>query len=648
MKYRVYMSFLVLFSSAAVVMAHEKPRAPAPDQSIGSTSYSASLFHGATTYLLADGRGLSFSKNNDKLLVTSDSSGVFNAVVLQDDRKKKMLTDSKRESLYAKSFFPNDDRVLLQGDQGGNEADHVFVLEQSGEIRDLTPGDGLKAEFLGWRTDGGVFYVATNERDAQSFDIYAYDSQSYVRTLIFENNLMNIGAISPDGLLVALTKQHSNADSDIYLANLSDAEPKLAKITAHEGEVEHRVHTFTPDSSKLVYGTNEFSEYRQAWTYDIGKEERQPLIVEEWDVTYVGYSPTGRYRVSAVNEDAVTKVSIHDSETHRSIGIDGVPNVGLAQFRFGRGDTHVAFVVTTDTLPSDIYIAELPSGRAHLLTSSLPAEIDESNLVDGQIVRYPSFDGLEIPGILYMPTTAGAHALAPAVVFVHGGPGGQSVKRYSATVQYLVYNGYAVLAVNNRGSNGYGKTFSHMDDRDHGGGDLMDVLYARKFLETIELVDSDRVGVMGGSYGGFITLSALAFYPDVFDVGVNLFGVTNWERTLKNIPSWWGARRNAIYSELGDPRTDSERHRRISPLFHTENITKPLYVAQGANDPRVLQIESDEVVAAVRQNNVPVVYVLFPDEGHGFVKRANRIINSERIVAFLNAHLRPSGARSEN
>ena len=225
-------------------------------------------------------------------------------------------------------------------------------------------------------------------------------------------------------------------------------------------------------------------------------------------------------------------------------------------------------------------------------------------------------------------------------MYVHGGPGGQTTKGYRALFQHLVNHGYAILGANNRGSSGYGKTYFHMDDRRHGEDDLKDIVAGRKYLESLDWVDGSNVGIIGGSYGGYMVAAALAFHPEAFDVGINIFGVTNWVRTLKSIPPWWESFKESLYDEMEDPATDEERHRRISPLFHASNIVKPTLVVQGANDPRVLQVESDELVAAIRKNGVPVEYVLFPDEGHGFRKRENRIAASEAYVKFLDQHLR--------
>jgi dipeptidyl aminopeptidase/acylaminoacyl peptidase len=178
-----------------------------------------------------------------------------------------------------------------------------------------------------------------------------------------------------------------------------------------------------------------------------------------------------------------------------------------------------------------------------------------------------------------------------------------------------------------------------MDDKKHGDVDLKDCVWGRKYLEGLSWVDGERVGIIGGSYGGYMVAAALAFEPDAFDVGIDIFGVTNWVRTLNSIPPWWESFKESLYAEMGDPATDGERHKAISPLFHAKNIIKPLLVVQGKNDPRVLQPESDELVEAVRKNGVPVEYVLFPDEGHGFRKRDNRIKASDSFVEFLELHL---------
>jgi len=214
---------------------------------------------------------------------------------------------------------------------------------------------------------------------------------------------------------------------------------------------------------------------------------------------------------------------------------------------------------------------------------------------------------------------------------------------YFALIQYLVNHGYAIIAVNNRGSSGYGKEFNHLDDKNHGDKDLKDCVAAKDFLMATGVIDAKKIGIIGGSYGGYMTMAALTFTPEEFAVGVNIFGVTNWLRTLKSIPPYWESARKALYDELGDPTTeDSIRLYKISPLFHTDKVTKPLMVLQGANDVRVLQVESDEIVEGVKANGVPVEYVIFDDEGHGFRKKENEIEGYGKIKVFLDKYLKGS------
>ena len=637
---RLKIAALIGSTAAALTIVTTLHAQPAPVAANAAPArYTARQFYETTGYSMAAPSSLAFSPDGRNLLISSDATGVINAYALPiAGGTPAPLTASTTTANIALAYFPNDERVLYTADQGGNELNHLYVRAADGTVRDITPGERLKANFHGFSADGRTIFVSTNERNPQMFDIYAYDAQTFERRLIFQNEGFLIGDVSRDGRHAALIKAHSSANSDLYLAEIGSATPPRL-ITEHQGNVSYDVYGFTPDSRALIFGTNETSEFSQAWTYDLAGGARRPMVQADWDVLFVDHSPSGRYRVHALNADASTDLTITDTRTGRPVTLRGVPEGDLGGIRFNRDETMVAFTVRSDRSPTDIFVADLATGQARRLTRALNPAIDESRLVDGEVVRFRSYDGVEIPGILYRPRDASAGRPVPAIVWVHGGPGGQSRRGYSADIQFLVNHGYAVYQINNRGSSGYGKTFFHMDDRRHGDVDLRDVVAARTWLANMDWV-SDRIAVLGGSYGGYMTAAALAFHPEVFDAGINIFGVTNWVRTLNSIPAWWGAQRTALFDEMGDPATDAERHRRISPLFHAANIRRPMLVVQGANDPRVLQVESDELVAAVRSNNVPVDYVLFPDEGHGFRRKDNRITAAEAYLRFLDQHLR--------
>ncbi|WP_138512121.1 S9 family peptidase [Maricaulis alexandrii] len=643
MKYLITGSSLVLAGLLSACQPAETGTETADEVAVAQ--YDAATFHETTSFGMASSSGFAWSADDSRILITSDETGVFNAYAVDPETgDREALTASETDATFALSWFPEDDRAVVMADSGGNEINHIYVRELDGRLNDITPGDEVRAQFLGWSPDGTDMWVMTNERDQTAMDIYAYDTLSYESGIVFQNDdSLDIGDVSPDGRWLALVRNRTSADSDILLVDLASGDTTPQLITGHEGNIAHGVYTFTPDSSQLVYATNEHGEFNQAWTYDLDSGDTAPLIEADWDVQFVIYSPSGDYQVSAINADARTEVTITDTATGEDLALPDLPAGDLGSVRFSRDESRVAFLINSATSPSNLHVVDLESQAHAQLTNALNPAISEAEMVDAEIVRFESFDGLEIPGVLYRPHGASAEHPVPALVWVHGGPGGQSRVGYSATIQHLVNHGYAIYAANNRGSSGYGKTFYHMDDRRHGEEDLMDIVSAGEWLRQQDWVNADQVGVIGGSYGGYMTAAALTFHPDAFEVGINIFGVTNWERTLASIPPWWESFREALYDEMGDPATDAERHRAISPLFHAENVTQPMLVVQGANDPRVLQVESDELVAAVRANGVPVEYVLFPDEGHGFRRRENRITASEAYVSFLDEYLKSDG-----
>ncbi len=600
--------------------------------------YTIEQFMGSTSY-----RGASFSPDMSNILVSHNGTGVFNAYAIPVGGGEPVpLTTSETDAIVTLSYFPEDERFLYTADQGGNELNHIYVRSPDGSTEDLTPGEELKAQFAGWNDDRSGFYVGTNERDARYFDVYLYRvADDYPREMIYENTVGYIpGPISADGRFLALTKPRTTNDNDLYVYDREQAE--LIHVTPHEGNVNSSASDFSPDGDHLLYTTNEGSEFQSLWKYELASGAKSPVIEADWDVWYGSYSEDGAYLVVGINNDARTELRIYRPDGMEPVHLPELPNADITGLAFSRDESHMAFYASSSRNPSDLYVQATDGSEPQQLTRSLDEAIESYDLVDAEVVRFASYDGVEIPGVLYKPHNASPDAKVPALVWVHGGPGGQSRVGYNPLIQYLVNQGYGIYAINNRGSSGYGKTFFAMDDKRHGEADLGDVVASKAMLAETGWVDETRIGIIGGSYGGYMVLAALAFEPEAFNVGVDIFGVANWVRTLQSIPPWWEAQREALYAELGDPNEELERLRRISPLFHAENITKPLIVLQGANDPRVLQVESDEMVEAARANGVPVEYMVFPDEGHGFRNKDNQISGYKAILTFLDTYLKGS------
>ena len=588
--------------------------------------------------------GASFSADEKKILFSSNKTGIYNVYsVPVAGGEPTAITQSTTDTTVAVSYFPKDDRVLYTRDKGGDEKNHLYARERDGSEKDLTPGENLKAAFAGWTRSGDGFYVQTNERDARFFDLYRYESDGYGRKLFYKNEAgYQIGAVSGDGRWLALAKPRTTADSDVFLWNAATNETKL--ISKHEGIANYSPEVFDPDSKTLYYTTNDGSEFNRVKRYDLAAGRHEEVERADWDVEFTFFSHNGRYRVTGVNEDGRTALRIREAKTDGLVTVPGLPSGEIGSLRISRSESQLAFQLNGDRAPNNLYVFEFGGKAPRRLTDTLSKDIDAEDLVEGQVVRFPSFDGMTIPNIFYKPLQASAQAKAPALVWVHGGPGGQTRRTYSPYIQFLVNHGYVVIGINNRGSSGYGKTFFTADDKKHGHEPLSDCVAAKKYLQGLPYVDPDRIGILGGSYGGYMTLAALTLQPDAFAVGVDLFGISNWVRTLESIPKWWESQREALYQEIGDPVKDREMLLAVSPLFHADRIKKPLMVLQGANDPRVLKPESDDIVAAARKNGVPVEYVVFSDEGHGFSKKKNQIEGWKKILEFLDKHLKGAAA----
>jgi len=591
--------------------------------------------------------GSSFSSDEKSILFHSNKSGIFNVYsVAVTGGDATQLTNSTKESTFAVSYFPNDARVLYTYDRGGNENSHLYLRELNGSERDLTPGDKVKANFAGWSHDRKSFFFTTNERDPRFFDLYEMPIDTFKATLIYKDETgFDVRDVSSDRKFIAFNKSGgSQGDSDVFLYNTATKE--LKNITPHTGDENNSAQTFDVDSKNLYFLTESGSEFGYVARYNLATGKTEVVEKAPWDVSYTYFSRNGKYRVTAVNEDARTRITIYDQASGKTVALPKLPNADITGVNISPSEKLMAFYLNGDRSPSNLYVYNFATKKVTKLTDSMNPEINADDLVDAQVIRYKSFDGLEIPSILYKPKQASAQSKAPALLLIHGGPGGQTRVGYSPLVQYLVNHGYVVLGVNNRGSSGYGKTFFAADDGKHGREPLWDCVAAKKYLASLGYVDEKKIGIAGGSYGGYMVLAALAFKPEEFAVGVDLFGVSNWVRTLQSIPPYWESFRKSLYREIGDPNKDLENLRAISPLFHADKIVRPLIVLQGVNDPRVIKPESDEIVDNIKKRNGVVEYVTFDNEGHGFTKKANEIRAYKSILDFLDRYLKTGAAVS--
>ena len=585
--------------------------------------------------------GVSFNSGETAILVHANTTGIFNLYELSmADTIMKPLTQSVKESFFAIDYLPGTKKFLYSADQGGNENAHIY-LQTPGDTtaKDLTPWIGSTNSMGGWSTDKRSMFVVSNRRNPKYFDIWKADTATWNFTLYFQNDSgYNVNDISKSERYLTLSKTITTDKNELYLYDRSN---KTMKKLSNDNEATWSSSGFEKNDSILYYITNDGNEFSYLVKYNINTGKADKFFSSEWDVAGMSLSENEKYHTIFINEDGKNKVLLFDHASNKPVDFPEIKDGDVKEIIISATEKNMLLTVGSSRSPDNLYSYNFESKIVKQLTQTLNREVDVNDLVSATVVRFKTFDGKEIPAIYYKPLTASKDHKVPAMLWIHGGPGGQTRIGFSNGIQHLVNHGYAVLAVNNRGSNGYGKTFYKLDNKDHSNGDLKDCIWGKKWLQEQDYIDTAKIGIEGGSYGGCMVLGALAFHPDEFKVGVDLFGVANWIRTLRSIPPYWESFRKALYEELGDPNTaDSVRLKNISPLYNYQKINKPLIVFQGLNDVRVLPVESEEIVAGVKKNGVPVEYITYPNEGHGFAKKENQITTANKTLEFLDKYLK--------
>lgn len=630
---------IALFTMLALLTLACRP--DAIDKSLKNTSkqYSLDDFYNAP-YL----KKPSFSPKGDKILISSNKNGIFNAYELSlQTGTLSPLTAYATNAAYGISYFPEDERILYSLELGA-DLSHIFVRHLDGTSTDVTPDSTSKAMFYKWSEDKQAFYYLCNKRDNRYFDIYKLrinnlNAKPLQPELLFENkDGYEIEGMSKDENYLALGKIYTKNNADIYLHERKTG--KTEKIVGNSASANYTVGV-SKDEAEIYYLTEEESEFFYLKTYNFKERKHQTLTKENWDISEVHFSPQKTYHALLINEDAQTKLKLYQNADNKQIKIPNLPCGDVSMVNFSRDEKQMCFLLNNPVCPNDLYIYSFENQELRKVTDLVNSKIDRNQLAEPEFVKFPSFDGLEIPALLYKPLHLKENQQIPAIVWVHGSLGGQCRATYTPMIQHLVNQGYAVLAVNNRGSFGYGKTFSQADDGKVGVVDLKDYIAGKEFLEKTGYVKKGKIGIMGsGAYGGYIPLAALAFAPTEFAVGVDLFGVANWYRVLKSVPASWTPIKEMLYKELGNPTTDSIALHQKSPLFFVSEITQPLMIVQGANNPRVPKSETDQVVKELKLNKIPHKYLVFSDEAYFFSKKENEIKAHKEIMKFLNEFLK--------
>lgn len=578
----------------------------------------------------------SFSKDGSKLLYTSDETGSPAAWVYDINTKEKTLIHSDSvNAVYSLTLYGDNDNLIYIMNPGGGASMHLYAKEDDINTN-ITSGKNVRAAWRGVNNDFSGIYYTSNERTPRKFDRYEYNFASKTSKLIFQNDTKYSTSFnSYDKKYILL---HEGVTEDITNLHLYDIANKTSiELSPKDNDSQFYGKGFTLDNKEVYYLTNHGNEFMYLEKYNIETKERTVVVKENWDIVKIGFTPDHNFLVIYTNENGRARVKVKDVQKNKFLDIPFLKTAEVEEAIFGPNNKYMSLRVTGHNQPKNVWLLNLKTKKAEQILSSLNDEINANDLSVAKDITITSFDGLKIPAFLYEPHSSIKNGAA--IVWTHGGPGGQFRTNYNLYIQHAVNLGYTVLAVNNRGSSGYGKTFKTLDNQKHGIDDLQDILKGKELLVSMDGIDADRIGIIGDSYGGYLVLAALTFHPDEFAIGVDMFGISNWFNVLNNIPSYWDTRKTALYNEMGHPKKDSIMLYNKSPLFFSKNIKKPLMVIQGANDTKVPQSESDQIIAKVKANGVPTEYILFNDEGHGIRKNKNKITALKGIESFLKKYL---------
>ena len=536
-----------------------------------------------------------------------------------------------------------DSRLIFARDTSGDENAGLFLLEpDAGHETALTAGHaGIMHTFGAWSSDGRQIVFAANRRNRAHFDLYLQplDGEAQIIWRHDEPGFLTNAAFSPDGTRLLLVRRRSSFEHDLFEIDLQAG--TVSNISPGTGATRYEAVDYAADGHTIILNTDLDADFLHIVRLDPQSGDVTSLARADWDIQHMAAVPDGRRLAYCINQDGQSILCLLDlqtAETRTAPRLDDAPGVVAwldARLHFSADASRLVFSFTSATRTSDIWAWEPAADHVTAVTRSAHGGLPRPVFVAPELVQYPTFDGRAIPAWFYRPQTPGSEP-APAIVVVHGGPESQFVPYFHFFVQFFVNNGFAVLAPNVRGSTGYGKAYSHLDDVRRRMDSVADLAHAAHWLKQQACIDGRRLVVYGGSYGGFMVLAALTTYPDLWAAGVDIVGISSFVTFLERTSSY---RRQSREAEYGSLEHDREFLESIAPINHVDKIQAPLMVIHGANDPRVPLGEAEQLVAALRWPDVPVELLVFDDEGHGVIRLKNKQIAYTAIIDFLAKHL---------
>lgn len=575
----------------------------------------------------------SFSADGERLTYLSNVTGISQIYLISRTGGEPIqLTDSEDPISFA-TFSPTENVIIFGKSEGGNEQNQLYLINpDTKEIISLTTNKNARHDIGFWSRDGKFISYSSTERNGKDFDIYVMNIKTKEKECVYqEGGWCNAGPFSPNRTYLSIKKNHSNMNSDTYLYDFHTK--KIDHLTPHTEPMLQGTPRWLPDESAFFITTDQDREFMGLTKYSLDKKEFEYVFTPDWNIDEISIQKDAKFLAITINEDGYNKIIIKNPYSLEDIIYD-LPKGEIFDISFSKDARFMTFTLGDSTRTRDVWVLDMESKKYSQLTYS-PQGVPSEIMVDPELIRYKSFDGLIVPVFIYKPKDSRNKKL-PTVISIHGGPESQYQPGYGPITQYLVNNGYVVVAPNIRGSSGYGKTYLTLDDVEKRMDSLKDIVALREHLKTIPEIDTDKLILMGGSYGGFMVLAGLAFYPDLWAAGIDTVGIANWITFLENTASYRRALREAEYGSL---EKDKEFLKSVSPINYVEKIKAPLFIIHGANDPRVPLSEAEQMASKLKELGRIVEMVVYLDEGHGLFKLKNRLDAYPKVVDFLNKHL---------
>lgn len=582
--------------------------------------------------------GISVSPNGNTVAFITNTDGLPNIWTIPISggwASQVTLAEDAVKNIY---YTPKNNNIVFQSDFSGNENLQLYMVsDKGGDIKYITPSHKDAQVFLStFSKKGDKILFVSNKRDPRYFDTYTYEiktgKEECIRTLSAKNAEM-AADWSSDQKYIVYEKFYDNSNQDLILFDTVNNQTK--NITEHNGTMKNLSPVFSRKNDKIYFLTDSENEFTFIKCFNIKTGELSNIAGEKWDIISFKFSDSEKFIIYAVNENGVTKLKkkILSSGKTKTLKI---PRGNINSFTITPDEKKIVYIYDGPQNPNDIFVYDIKGDKSKQITFSMIGGIPKKDFIEPTLVKYKSFDGLEISAWLYMPKCLKKNASNPAVVWAHGGPEWQEKNLFSKYHQILANKGFIVISPNFRGSTGYGKTFQRKIYKDWGGAELQDVLGSREYLVTEGYADKNNIAIVGGSFGGFMTLTCITKAPDLWKCAVDIFGPSNMITFLETVPEHWKPGTNEL---VGDPVKDRQMLMERSPINYVDNILSPLLIIQGKHDPRVVQAESDQMVEKLKSQNKDVEYFVFEDEGHGFLKVSNNIKAWDMIGKFLDKHL---------